>query len=58
MRLGGLSLVRADPTPGNVLEPQPSGEATHGEWGGSWPRRLTAPAPEQPGPSEMRRTPW
>jgi len=41
MRLGGLSLVRADPTPGNVLEPQPSGEATHGEWGGSWPRRLT-----------------
>lgn len=34
------SRIRADPTAGNVFEPQPSGEATHGEWGGSWSGRL------------------
>jgi len=41
MDLAGLSRARAEATPGNVLEPHPSGEATHGQWGGSWPRRLS-----------------
>jgi len=42
MRFAGLSADHADPTSGNVLEPQPSGEATHGQWGGSLPRQLQA----------------
>ena len=36
IRLGGLSRGKVDATPGNVLEPQPRGEATHGRWGHSW----------------------
>jgi short-subunit dehydrogenase len=33
MRVGGLSRRRIEPHPGNVFEPQTSGDATHGYWG-------------------------
>ena len=40
MRLGGISHDAAPPAPGNVLEPQPEGEAVHGSWGRHWLRPL------------------
>jgi NAD(P)-dependent dehydrogenase (short-subunit alcohol dehydrogenase family) len=33
MRVGGLSRRGISPHPGNVLEPQPPGDAEHGPWG-------------------------
>lgn len=42
MWLGGISRDRVDPTPGNVFEPQPSGEATHGKRGHFWSGRLVS----------------
>lgn len=38
MRLGGISRDEAPASPGNVLEPQPSGNAVHGAWGRHWLR--------------------
>ena len=38
MRWGGQSRQRVGPHPGNVLEPQPAGEAVHGQWGRHWLR--------------------
>ncbi len=38
MRLGGLSRRQVDPHPGNVLSPQPDGDAEHGAWGRQWLR--------------------
>lgn len=38
MRLGGISRDEAPHSPGNVLEPQPSGDAVHGAWGRQWLR--------------------
>ncbi len=40
MGLVGISSDRTGPTAGNVFEPQPAGEATHGKWCGGWARRL------------------
>lgn len=40
MRLGGISRDEAPPSPGNVLGPQPSGDAVHGPWGRHWLRPL------------------
>jgi NAD(P)-dependent dehydrogenase (short-subunit alcohol dehydrogenase family) len=42
MRLGGLSRGKVAATPGNVLEPQPAGEATHGQWGHHWSHRFAS----------------
>lgn len=42
MRLGGISRDAAPATPGNVLDPQPTGEAVHGPWDRQWPRPLGA----------------
>jgi hypothetical protein len=42
MRLGGISRDAAPATPGNVLDPQPTGEAVHGPWGRQWLRPLGA----------------
>jgi len=38
MRLGGVSRDEAPHSPGNVLEPQPTGDAVHGAWGRHWLR--------------------
>jgi NAD(P)-dependent dehydrogenase (short-subunit alcohol dehydrogenase family) len=38
MRLGGISRDEAPASAGNVLEPQPSGNAVHGAWGRHWLR--------------------
>lgn len=38
MKVGGLSQGHAQDTPGNVLEPKPTGEALHGRWGRHWMR--------------------
>ncbi len=40
MHIGGLSRERVAPSPGNVLAPQPDGEAVHGSWGRHWLRPL------------------
>jgi len=40
MRWGGQSRQRVGAHPGNVLEPQPTGEAVHGQWGRHWLRRV------------------
>lgn len=42
MRVGGISRDRAAPSPGNVFEPQPSGESVHGAWGRHWLRPVAA----------------
>ena len=42
MRWGGQSRQRVGPHPGNVLEPQPAGEAVHGQWGRHWLRVVPA----------------
>lgn len=42
MRLGGVSRDPAPASPGNVLQPQPSGDAVHGAWGRHWLRPLGA----------------
>jgi NAD(P)-dependent dehydrogenase (short-subunit alcohol dehydrogenase family) len=44
MRLGGISRDEAPASPGNVLEPQPSGDAVHGAWGRHWLRPVTVGA--------------
>jgi hypothetical protein len=44
MRLGGLSRDSAPVSPGNVLSPQPQGEAVHGRWGRHWMRPAAAVA--------------
>ena len=44
MRLGGISRDEAPHSPGNVLEPQPSGDAVHGAWGRQWLRPVGAGA--------------
>jgi NAD(P)-dependent dehydrogenase (short-subunit alcohol dehydrogenase family) len=41
MRAGGVGRAPAPPSPGNVFEPQPRGEAVHGRWGRHWLRPLT-----------------
>lgn len=38
MRLGGISRDPAPASSGNVLEPQPDGNAVHGAWGRHWLR--------------------
>jgi NAD(P)-dependent dehydrogenase (short-subunit alcohol dehydrogenase family) len=38
MRAGGLGRQRVEDHDGNVLDPQPAGEATHGRWGRHWLR--------------------
>jgi NAD(P)-dependent dehydrogenase (short-subunit alcohol dehydrogenase family) len=38
MRAGGLSRGEVANSPGNVLAPQPGGEALHGRWGRHWLR--------------------
>jgi NAD(P)-dependent dehydrogenase (short-subunit alcohol dehydrogenase family) len=38
MNVGGLERERVQDTPGNVLAPQPSGNAVHGRWGRHWLR--------------------
>lgn len=38
MRAGGISRDRAEVSPGNVLEPRPTGDAVHGAWGRHWLR--------------------
>lgn len=38
MRAGGLSRGEVENTPGNVLSPQPAGDAVHGRWGRHWMR--------------------
>jgi NAD(P)-dependent dehydrogenase (short-subunit alcohol dehydrogenase family) len=38
MRAGGISRDETDDSPGNVLAPQPAGEALHGRWGRHWMR--------------------
>ena len=42
MRAGGLSRGAAQNAPGNVLSPQPAGEALHGRWGRHWLRPAAA----------------
>ena len=42
MEWGGQSRHRSGPTAGNVLEPQPAGEAVHGKWGRRWLRLVPA----------------
>ena len=42
MDWGGQSRQRIGPNPGNVLEPQPAGEAVHGQWGRRWLRLVPA----------------
>ncbi len=42
MRVGGLSRAAAEDSPGNVLAPQPEGEALHGRWGRHWLRPAAA----------------
>lgn len=42
MGLGGLSRDEAPGSPGNVLSPQPEGEAVHGPWGRHWLRPVAA----------------
>lgn len=42
MRLGGISRDAAAATPGNVLDPQPAGDAVHGPWDRQWLRPLGA----------------
>jgi hypothetical protein len=44
MRVGGLSHDSAPVSPGNVLAPQPQGEAVHGRWGRHWMRPAAAAA--------------
>lgn len=44
MRLGGISRDEAAASPGNVLEPQPFGDALHGAWGRHWLRPVSAGA--------------
>lgn len=38
MHAGGLSRRAVGPTPGNVMTPQPDGDAAHGRWGRHWLR--------------------
>ncbi len=38
MRVGGLSKAPVEVNDGNVFDPVPAGEATHGEWGRHWLR--------------------
>ena len=38
MRVGGISRTTTTNSPGNVLDPQPSGDALHGRWGRHWMR--------------------
>lgn len=40
MRIAGLERRSTEATPGNVLAPQPAGDAVHGPWGRHWLRRL------------------
>lgn len=42
MRLSGLSRRRMSPHDGNVFDPRPDGDATHGRWGRSGLRRRTS----------------
>jgi NAD(P)-dependent dehydrogenase (short-subunit alcohol dehydrogenase family) len=42
MRAGGLSKGEVENSPGNVLAPQPAGEALHGRWGRHWLRPAAA----------------
>jgi hypothetical protein len=42
MRAGGLSRGEVGNSPGNVLSPQPDGEALHGQWGRHWLRPAAA----------------
>jgi NAD(P)-dependent dehydrogenase (short-subunit alcohol dehydrogenase family) len=44
MRVGGLSRGEVANSPGNVLAPQPAGEAVHGQWGRHWMRPAAAVA--------------
>ncbi|WP_406830223.1 SDR family NAD(P)-dependent oxidoreductase [Pedococcus sp. KACC 23699] len=44
MRAGGISRSETDNSPGNVLAPQPSGDALHGRWGRHWMRPVAAAA--------------
>ena len=38
MRVGGISRATVANSPGNVLAPQPDGDAVHGRWGRHWMR--------------------
>lgn len=42
MRAGGLSRGEVENSPGNVLAPQPVGDALHGRWGRHWLRPATS----------------
>ncbi|MGA8978240.1 MAG: hypothetical protein WB473_03900, partial [Pedococcus sp.] len=42
MRAGGISRSETANSPGNVLEPQPTGDALHGRWGRHWMRPVAA----------------
>ncbi|KQZ88357.1 hypothetical protein ASD62_02465 [Phycicoccus sp. Root563] len=44
MQIGGLSHSATANSAGNVLEPQPAGEALHGRWGRHWMRPAAAAA--------------
>ena len=44
MRAGGISRSETANSPGNVLAPQPTGDALHGRWGRHWMRPVAAAA--------------
>ncbi|MEP6855698.1 MAG: SDR family NAD(P)-dependent oxidoreductase, partial [Pedococcus sp.] len=44
MRAGGISRSETGNSPGNVLQPQPHGDALHGRWGRHWLRPVAAAA--------------
>ena len=64
MRAGGLSPQDVPPTAGNVLQPQPSGEAVHGPWanvlgvvGRAHPSATVEGDPMRPPPAPRSSTP-